>query len=588
MLLKLVALTIGLVCTSLSFNLWQSTKIYEEIALDREQINQQQLTLATAAELELTLQTLMDQISSFAQELASSSSHNNLAFERDVVYFEIEDLIKSSKYNRLNSKLLKDDANLPKQTDQIEKIFQRHLAGLVTEKARIINGETLVLSSRGKFGSGFIIVGAPIGRTSEGITTIAWAILRAGYFQRSLQKEGLFLIDSTGLLIGAQDEKLLKTVTSFREDQRAQDALSSNITRFQQRLIGDALVSTVKADFGLSLISVVSQQYLTAPSRHARQMSLFIMGVIVSITFFIGLLFSLGLTSNIEKMVHMTRKVAKGEFDINAQKEIKSQDEMQLLAHALDDMAHGLKEREKIKTMFSKFHGDTVTEALMAQEDLRKGTRKDVVVFFSDIRGFTSFSEGRSPEEIVEMLNEYFQVMVTIIQNNGGVVDKFVGDAIMAVWGAPVSHGDDAYRAVKACLEMREGLATLNDSRIVRNLPPVKMGMGLHSGPALSGSIGADTRMEFTVIGDTVNTASRIESATKAHGTDFLVSEEVKNLVLDRFIFAQSGETYAKGKSQALILHKVHGTIENGVQRIVRTPWSESEVQIESEKIKIG
>ena len=94
--------------------------------------------------------------------------------------------------------------------------------------------------------------------------------------------------------------------------------------------------------------------------------------------------------------------------------------------------------------------------------------------------------------------------------------------------------------------------------------------------------------MEFTVIGDTVNTASRIESATKAHGTDFLVSEEVKNLVLDRFIFAQSGETYAKGKSQALILHKVHGTIENGVQRIVRTPWSESEVQIESEKIKIG
>ncbi len=588
MLLKLVALTIGLVCTSLSFNLWQSSKIYEEIALDREQITQQQLTLSTAAELELTLQTLMDQISSFAQELANGSSHKNLAFERDVLYFEIEDLIKGSKYNRLNAKLLKDDTQLPQQTEQIEKIFQRHLSTLVTEKARLINGETLVMSSRGKFGSGHIIVGAPIGRTSEGITTIAWAILRAGYFQRSLQKEGLYLLDSQGVLIGAQEEKLLKKLTTFRDDPRAQDALGPNITRFQQRLVGDDLVSTVKADFGLSLISIVSHSYLVAPSRHARQMSLFIMGVIVSITFFIGLLFSLGLTSNIEKMVEMTKRVAKGEFEINAKSVIKSNDEMQLLAHALDDMSQGLKEREKIKTMFSKFHGESVTEALMKQEDLRKGFRKDVVVFFSDIRGFTSFSEGRSPEEIVEMLNEYFQVMVTIIQNNGGVVDKFVGDAIMAVWGAPVSHGDDAARALKACLEMRQGLAVLNESRMARGLPPVKMGMGLHAGPALSGSIGADTRMEFTVIGDTVNTASRIESATKAHGTDLLVSEEVRAMLADKFIFAASGETYAKGKTSALKLHKVHGVVVDGVETIIRTPWSESEVQEEGEKIKVG
>ena len=116
----------------------------------------------------------------------------------------------------------------------------------------------------------------------------------------------------------------------------------------------------------------------------------------------------------------------------------------------------------------------------------------------------------------------------------------------------------------------------------------MKMGMGLHAGPALSGSIGADTRMEFTVIGDTVNTASRIESATKAHGTDLLVSEEVRAILSDKFIFAASGETYAKGKATALKLHKVHGVIVDGVETIIRTPWSESEIQEEGEKIKVG
>ncbi len=181
----------------------------------------------------------------------------------------------------------------------------------------------------------------------------------------------------------------------------------------------------------------------------------------------------------------------------------------------------------KQKSLFSKFHGSSVAEDLISKDIGVGGQSKDVVVFFSDIRGFTAFSEKRSPEEVVEMLNEYFGVMVKIINSHGGVVDKFIGDAIMAVWGVPKSSDRDAHQAVRACLEMRKALEGLNERRIAREQPPINIGMGLHAGHAISGTIGSDERMEYTVIGNTVNTASRIEASTKAFGADLLISDTV-------------------------------------------------------------
>src|SRR5262249_45775138 len=152
-------------------------------------------------------------------------------------------------------------------------------------------------------------------------------------------------------------------------------------------------------------------------------------------------------------------------------------------------------------SLFSKFHGSSVTDDLMQGEVGLGGQRKEVIVFFSDIRGFTAFSEKRSPEEVVEMLNEYFGVMVGIINRYGGVVVKIIGDAIMASGGAQKPGPDEAQRAVRVCLPMREGLRELNDPRFPRGKPPIMIGMGLHAGPAISGTIGSDERMEYTVIG---------------------------------------------------------------------------------------
>jgi len=258
----------------------------------------------------------------------------------------------------------------------------------------------------------------------------------------------------------------------------------------------------------------------------------------------------------------------------------------------VDEMAAGLKERDKVKSLFSKFVGSSITNDLLHREIALGGVRKDVVVFFSDIRGFTAMSEVLPPENVVEMLNSYFSIMVKIINDSGGVVDKFIGDAIMAIWGAPNSSPDDAERAVMACLKMRQALVSFNEQRIAEQKSPLIVGMGLNFGSAVAGTIGSTERMEYTVIGNTVNTASRIEAATKSFGTDLLISDEVVERCAHKFILKLAGEVEVKGRSQPLKLYKVLGYIDKGYideignEVIIKTPYSDYEAE-DHDKVKL-
>lgn len=183
---------------------------------------------------------------------------------------------------------------------------------------------------------------------------------------------------------------------------------------------------------------------------------------------------------------------------------------------------------EQIKQRLGAYVSTELLDLVLADgSDKLGGKRQTVVILFSDLRGFTQYSEGRNPEALVEELNQYFEAMLGPIQEHGGVVDKFMGDAIMAVWGIPESRPDDALRALRAAQGMGLALTQHNVNREQQGLQPLAQGIGLHVGDVVAGNIGTQVRRQYTVVGDAVNIASRLEALTKEHGVPVLVSQHV-------------------------------------------------------------
>jgi adenylate cyclase len=439
-------------------------------------------------------------------------------------------------------------------------------------------------------------IGIPLIRDANGrITHIALADITLAPLEKPFtdpSERTQFLIDRNGELLAHKDEQVAMARKDMNYSPFVQKALKTKSPQYQTKFTEPDSGKTyfgasVKTNLGITLISQTSEETILEVSREVKRRAIFVAGSAISLAIFCIFLFSMTLTSPIEKLAEMINLVSKGNFDVKARAAVRSHDEVGDLAEAFDHMTEGLKERDKVKSLFSKFHGTSVAEDLMENDIGVGGKSREVVVFFSDIRGFTAFSEKRTAEEVVDMLNEYFAVMVKIITARGGVVDKFIGDAIMAVWGAPRSSELDATNALYACLEMRKALEKLNEDRIARNQPPINIGMGLHAGPAISGTIGSNERMEYTVIGNTVNTASRIEASTKAFGADLLVTDDVIAKVGDLFKLELAGAAEVKGRSEAIKMYKVRGfKAEDGSIIEVKTAYSDYEAE-GADKVKI-
>jgi adenylate cyclase len=208
---------------------------------------------------------------------------------------------------------------------------------------------------------------------------------------------------------------------------------------------------------------------------------------------------------------------------------------------------------------FQRLLSPAIAELVVAGEvEVAKGGQsREASVFFSDIRGFTAMSEKRSAQEIVDMLNEYFELMVEVIFKYEGTLDKFVGDEIMALFGAPVSHPDDAYRAVKVAVEMLHALEEWNLVRVAEGEEPVRVGIGINTGELVAGYLGSSKALEYTVIGDVVNTASRL--CSRAQANEIVISKNTYEAVKNYFNVEELPPAQVKGKAQALQIYRVLG-----------------------------
>ena len=216
------------------------------------------------------------------------------------------------------------------------------------------------------------------------------------------------------------------------------------------------------------------------------------------------------------------------------------------------------RQRRLLQDVFGRYVSSELAAEVLAQGEIPLGGSVQVVtVMFSDLRNFTNYCQGRDPTMVVAELNEYFTDMTAEIKAHGGMVNKFIGDGIMALFGAPVPHPDDARRAVACALHMVQRNDEFNQRRAERGLEPLVIGIALHTGSAVVGTIGAPEKMEYTAIGDTVNVASRIEGENKMYGSQLLVSKETYERVRDSVEAELAGHANLKGVSEPVAVYKI-------------------------------
>jgi class 3 adenylate cyclase len=257
---------------------------------------------------------------------------------------------------------------------------------------------------------------------------------------------------------------------------------------------------------------------------------------------------SRSITRPLRALVEVVHTIRGG--DLTASTSLAGRDEIGHLGTALNEMAHGLRDRDRIKEIFGRYVTTQVSQELLEKQITLGGERRRVTMLFSDIRNFTTMSEAMTPEQIIGFLNDYFSEMVDAVFEQQGVLDKFIGDGMLAVFGSLDQGPGHERRAVLTALRMKARLAKLNGERAIVGQPPIAIGIGIHTDEVIVGNIGSRKRLEYTVIGDGVNTCSRVEGLNKEHGTTILITDATYESVRDEFECRVMPEAPLKGKTK--------------------------------------
>jgi adenylate cyclase len=293
--------------------------------------------------------------------------------------------------------------------------------------------------------------------------------------------------------------------------------------------------------------------------------------IVTAIATTLGLIFAgfvtRSLVDPVKRLVGGTRAVEAGDLDVEIL--VRTHDELATLATSFNHMVVGLREKERIRDTFGQYVDPRIVKSLLENRiPADRGERQVMTVFFSDLQDFTRLCEGLTPDAAVRFLNRYFSLMSEVIRTRQGIVDKYIGDSVMAFWGPPFT--DAADHATLCCLAALEQMARMEAFRawlpemfgVAHGLPVVNVRMGIASGEVTVGNIGSETSRGYTVIGDTVNLASRLEQANKFYGTRILVSETTRTLAGDTLAFREIDSLRVAGKQETVRVYELLGVAD--------------------------
>lgn len=288
------------------------------------------------------------------------------------------------------------------------------------------------------------------------------------------------------------------------------------------------------------------------------------LAILTVIALVIGVVVAYALAGVSVRPVHsLLRGVrAVGAGNLNQKIAIHRKDEIGVLTQAFNDMTSNLREKEFIKRTFERYVSKKLVDRLLKNKEEIKlgGEEMTITILFSDIRRFTSLAERLPPKQVVDLLNDYFTRMINVVNKNEGIVDKLMGDSVMALFGVPFPHIDDAMNSVRCAVAMQKEVKKFNKIRTGQGLPTLEMGVGLNTGPVIAGNIGSKERMEYTVIGDSVNIAARLQGLAKPG--EILISEATYKQVKGKVIASQLEPMTLKGKRIPVGVYRIDSLLE--------------------------
>ena len=340
---------------------------------------------------------------------------------------------------------------------------------------------------------------------------------------------------------------------------------------FGMRMARENYVSLVTPISGDSVVAVLQRSLREAmrPYLRLRAVLVLLFSLGVAACGALGMVIARQVSRPVLEIAASARRVEDGDYDQKL--EVRQRDEIGQLAASFNHMVQGLQERDRVRNLLGKVVSPEIAQELLKSEIELGGEEREVTVLFSDVRGFTALCEGAPPTEILSRLNTYLTRMTGVVEQHQGVVDKYIGDAVMALFGAPLTHADDAGRAVATALDMCSALAVLNEEFRAAGLPELRIGVGINTARVVAGNMGSTTRLNYTVIGDGVNLASRLEGLTKQYGVPVVVSESTC-AGTDGFVFRELDRVRVKGKQQPVSIFEPlgrAGEVADAVQRDV-------------------
>ncbi len=574
---KLISITSIIIIISLSGMIFLATFFFKRDNTVRVQENNLYVSQVVALKVKSDFQAIIDKsrliANSMMQNIGSRELDYNSKFifnnDRDFIFFGIASLSKDkTKLNFLKT-MYNDPLMAESQINANDVEAVNKLTNSIFNES--FNGEIVVHNVSQGFRIPAIGLSLPFHKDVKGgAQSILVCYIKLDRLMEAFQSSSetkTYMVNGKGDILAHSDSRIVLgggnyinipivkqmiKSTQLNEQQRYKDENGKyNLGSFNKIGIGGCgVIATVEED--------VAYQEVFNQQRRNIYLTIIVLSAVIIIIYFFGK----KLTRPIIRLLGATKKIKNGDYNVRIRP--ASRDEIGELTNAFVEMGKGLEEREKIKTTFGKFVNPEIVERLTKGKELKLGgDRKIAVIMFTDIRDFTSISENLEPEEVVEFLNSYLTKMVECVDRTGGIVDKFIGDAIMAEWGILVSRGNDTENAINSALMMRKALQEFNRIRADKKMPLIKMGCGINTGPVLSGQIGSEDRMEITVIGDAVNLASRIEALNKPFGTDIIISKDSYNLVKDIFAVEKMSPILVKGKEEPQQIYAVLGRLDD-------------------------